>query len=54
MHNTFNIDLFEFQENDISYFSESGKVFITGDLNSRVGNKRDYVVYDCMNTLPMI
>lgn len=37
--------------NDKSYFSEFGKVYITGDLNSRVGNKCDYIVQDLINTV---
>ena len=49
-YNTFNIDLFEILENDITYFSEFGKIFVTGDLNSRVGNKCDFIVQDSINT----
>ena len=46
VYNTLNVDLFEILENDITYFSEFGKVFVTGDLNSIVGNKCDYIVHD--------
>ena len=49
-YNTFNIDLFEILENDITYFSEFGKIFVTGDLNSRVGNKCDFIVQNSINT----
>ena len=31
VYNTFNVDLFEILENDITYFSEFGKIFVTGD-----------------------
>jgi len=51
VYNTFNVDLFEILENDITYFSEFGKVFVAGDLNSRVGNKFDYIVHDKINTV---
>ena len=50
MYNTFNVDLFEMLENDITYFSEFGKIFVTGDLNSRVSNKCDYIIQDRINT----
>ena len=51
VYNTFNVDLFEILENDITYFSEFGKIFVVGDLNSRVGNKFDYIVHDIINTV---
>jgi exonuclease III len=51
MYNTFNIDLFELLENDVTYFSEFGKVYTTGDYNSRVGNKCDYIIHDYINIL---
>jgi len=51
VYNTFNVDLFEILENDITYFSEFGKIFVTGDLNSRVGNKCDFIVQDKINTV---
>ena len=51
VYNTFNVDLFEILENDITYFSEFGKIFVVGDLNSRVGNKFDYIVQDINNTV---
>jgi exonuclease III len=50
VYNTINVDLFDILENDITYFSEIGNVFITGDLNSRIGNKIDFIVHDTINT----
>lgn len=51
VYNTINVDLFDILENDITYFSEIGKVYIAGDLNSRVGNKCDFIVHDNVNTV---
>ena len=45
-YNIGNIDLFETLEHDINYYSEWGTVFITGDLNSRVGVSQDCVEHD--------
>ena len=51
VYNTLNVDLFEILENDITYYSELGQIFVVGDLNSRVGNKYDYIVQDIINTV---
>ena len=48
-YNTVDVDLFETLENDISFFQEIGDVFFTGDFNSRVGNKSDFIVCDTLN-----
>lgn len=48
-YNIIDIDLFESLENDIAYFQELGNVFVTGDLNSRVGNNSDFIVCDNYN-----
>ena len=39
-------DLFQILQNDVMHFSDTGSVFITGDTNSRVGLKWDYVERD--------
>ena len=46
MNNIYDRDLFLQLEDDISYFTQFGRVFITGDMNSRVGQKRDYIEFD--------
>jgi len=51
VYNTINVDLFDILENDVSYYSELGSVFVTGDLNSRTSNKCDFIVYDSINTV---
>ena len=51
VYNTINIDLFELLEDDISYFSVLNKIFITCDLNSRVGNKCNFIVSDSINIM---
>jgi len=43
--------LFEILEHDIDYFSEYGNIFITGDMNSRVGEKLDFIVHDSVNNI---
>ena len=49
-YNTVDVDLFETLENDISFFQEIGDVFLTGDFNSRVGYKSDFIVCDTLNS----
>jgi exonuclease III len=48
-NNFVNIDLFDTIEQDISVFNSLGCVVLCGDLNSRVGNKCDFIPYDCIN-----
>ena len=51
VYNTLNVDLFEILENDITCFSECGKVYISGDMNSRIGSKCDFIVHDNVNNV---
>ena len=43
IHALYDVDLFQTLEEDIFFFSEKGDVFLTGDLNCRSGNKRDFI-----------
>ncbi|XP_053380068.1 uncharacterized protein LOC128548716 [Mercenaria mercenaria] len=45
-HDIYDNDIFQQLENDIVYFMDKGKVFLTGDLNSRIGQKTDYIEHD--------
>ena len=49
MYNSINVDLFDILENDLFLFDSLGSVFICGDLNSRVGQKSDYIIFDKLN-----
>ena len=52
LYNTFNVDLFEILESDIVFFfffKNLGSVYLCGDFNSRFGQKRDFVVFDCID-----
>ena len=49
-YNIVNVDLFDIIQNDINYYQTIGNVYLTGDFNSRVGCKPDYIVNDCVNT----
>ena len=40
------VDLFELLQDDINFYSEYGTVSVVGDLNCRVGVKKDYIVLD--------
>ena len=44
-------DLFDVLEQDVYYYSSLGCVAVCGDLNSRVGNKNDFVVHDDVSIL---
>ncbi len=46
MYNILNVSLFDILQNEINIFQTNGKVFLAGDLNARVGNKRDFIVCD--------
>ena len=48
-YNTVNIDLFECLEYDITYYESKGSVYPIGDFNSRIGDKKDFVVFDSVN-----
>jgi len=50
IYNIFNVDLFDILENDICLYETLGCVFICGDFNSRVGDKKDYIVCDKFNS----
>jgi len=41
-----NVDIFDQLEQDIVLFSQRGKIFLSGDLNSRIGSKTDFIQYD--------
>ena len=43
IHALYDVDLFQTLEEDVFFFSEKGDVFLTGDLNARSGNKRDFI-----------
>ena len=36
-YNTVNVNLFDVLENDITFYQKLGSVYVSGDLNSRVG-----------------
>ena len=44
-----NVDVFRQIENDINLYRDLGQIFVTGDTNSRMGHKKDYI--DCDRTL---
>ena len=46
VHNMYNVDIFDQLEQDIVLFSQRGKIFLSGDLNSRIGSKADFIQYD--------
>ena len=43
IHALYDVDLFQTLEEEVFFFSEKGDVFLTGDLNARSGNKRDFI-----------
>ena len=46
VHNLFDLGIHDQLLDDTLLFKEKGSVFITGDLNSRVGNKSDFIEND--------
>lgn len=48
-----NPDLFEKLESDIAWFSQKGKILLTGDFNARTGAELDYIEDDDNAYLPM-
>ena len=44
------MDLFDPLESDFMLYDAIGSVFITGDFNSRVGERIDYIPFDYVNT----
>ena len=50
MYNLVNVDLFDALEGDLMLYDAIGSVFITGDFNSRVGERIDYIPFDYVNT----
>jgi hypothetical protein len=40
------IDLYEQIESDIEKYRSQGRIFITGDFNSRTGNEQEYICFD--------
>jgi exonuclease III len=50
-NNFVDIDLFDTIEHDISVFNSLGCVVLCGDLNSRIGNKCDFIPFDCINNI---
>lgn len=50
-YNVVNSNLFEIIESDIHYYQTLGTVLIAGDMNSRVGRKADYILYDRINSV---
>ena len=49
-YNLVNVDLFDALEGDLMLYDAIGSVFITGDFNSRVGERIDYILFDYVNT----
>ena len=45
-HNMFDGDIFRLLEDDISLYQNSGKMFLTGDLNGRTSIKPDFIEND--------
>ena len=45
-HDLYENDIFNMLENDLAHFCTLGNVFVCGDMNSRVGNKCDYIQND--------
>ncbi|MES9885080.1 MAG: endonuclease/exonuclease/phosphatase family protein, partial [Sedimenticola sp.] len=43
-------DLFQLLQDDINYFQELGRIFVTGDFNGRVGHRLDYIAHDALNS----
>ena len=43
--------MFDTIEHDISVFNSLGCVVLCGDLNSRIGNKCDFIPFDCINNI---
>jgi len=48
-YNTIDIDFFQLIEQDVDYFKTLGSVHVTGDFNSRVGHKHDFIILDKTN-----
>ena len=46
VHNIYNVDFFQKLENEISFFSRKGDVYLCGDLNSRTGQSCDFIMND--------
>ena len=46
VHNLFDLGIHDQLLDDTLLFKEKGSIFITGDLNSRVGNKSDFIEND--------
>ena len=46
VHSLYTYDIFQTIELDINFYQTKGKVFLTGDTNSRTGNKADYIEND--------
>ena len=46
VYNIYNVDFFQKLENEISFFSRKGDVYLCGDLNSRTGQSRDFIMND--------
>ena len=42
----YSYDTFQCIEFDVNFYQSKGKVFLTGDTNSRTGNKADYIEND--------
>ena len=56
VHNLYDIDIFKVIQDDISFFQNRGRVFLSGDLNSRTTTKSDslimigQLIYNMMKT----
>ena len=46
MYNVYDVDLFRKLETEIGLYSQKGDVYLIGDLNSRTGGKKDFIVDD--------
>ena len=45
-HQLYDIDIFKILEMDITEYSNKGQIVVAGDLNSRTGNRPDYIEND--------
>ena len=64
IHDIYDIDIVRQIENDINIYKDKGTVYLTGDTNSRIGRKKDFIdndrslddddVYDIDTPLPRV
>lgn len=53
IHDIYNVDIFQKLEQDITHYSQIGRVIIAGDNNSRVGQKCDFLQNESITDLDL-